>query len=206
MRPGVDTFANVFKAFDKDHFCQLAAANDKDPSWALTFNWQPEVEWLAEMTQKICSPLVLCTNDLNHMNILVRDEPDAFGELVTIIDYELSALNHRGYDIGYYFIMHCIDVANDTMLSGLPYPSLEVRREFCETYLKEMRKLQKTSINEKITQQLRNNNKVDTVDHMLMESEFHAMIAALWVVVFVMKKREENDPELMIMSRLMVSV
>lgn len=75
------------------------------------------------------SPVVFCHNDLFRGNILVDEDSE-----VSLIDFEYSSFNYRGYDIGNFFCEAMGGTDNGTSDERM-YPSLELRRVFCKAYL-----------------------------------------------------------------------
>lgn len=111
-------------------------------SWAYSFDWKLECQFLCETEAKVNSREVLCTNDMNRLNCLVRDgewkcpllinarligHTDCFGERVTLIDYENASWNNRGKDWGNHFLFWLVEVPAPTMRSNLDYPNDEIR-------------------------------------------------------------------------------
>ena len=140
-----------------------------NPMVVVSFDFASEVEWLRKVRSKLNAPLVFSLNDLNRMNVLVRDQPDLSGHRVTLIDYEFSATNYRGNDLGCHlsFGWACSlspDVPNFATSIGVP-PE-EVRRNYIEHYLNETSKFKVLD------------PELDNVEQLLFEVDF-AIIANL---------------------------
>lgn len=113
--------------------------------------------------------------------MLVRETPDALGEKIMIIDYELSSYNPRGLDIGHHMIMWLLtpDLKTFDFLGKLDYPDEDIRREFVEEYMRETRKLVEYEFEE-----------FDSVEHVMMETDFFQMrILHFWIGNFVCPKK-----------------
>lgn len=79
------------EAESQEIFARACALADLDPKFVLDMDWRAELKWLRETGDKIKTRYVLCNNDLNKNNALVRDTPDKHGERIMLIDYELSS-------------------------------------------------------------------------------------------------------------------
>lgn len=92
-----------------------------------------EVKVLKDMLSNHCpsSPVVFAHNDLLCGNILVSlDE----SRTVSFVDFEYSAYNYRGFDVGNYFC-EGMGGTEDGLVDTSKYPSSAVQYEFCRTYL-----------------------------------------------------------------------
>jgi choline/ethanolamine kinase len=77
------------------------------------------------------SPVVFCHNDLLNGNIMIGDAED---RVVSLIDFEYSAANYRGFDIGNYFA-EAMGGTDDGIVKPSKYPTPESQSMFCRTYL-----------------------------------------------------------------------
>ena len=132
----------------------------------------------AKFDSKIESPDVLSVNDMNHLNCLIREEPDQFGEFVTLVDYEMASMNPRGRDIANHFIMWHYKFDHSAQLD---YPDEETRRRMIGYYL--------AATAEIVGKQL--DAELDTVEHLLLESEFYAM---MWLFQIYSEQLQPKQP------------
>ncbi|CDF35029.1 Choline/ethanolamine kinase, putative [Chondrus crispus] len=79
------------------------------------------------------SPIVFCHNDLLCGNILRSLNQ---GTAVSIVDFEYSSFNYRGFDIGNFFC-EAMGGTQDGYIDASRYPSSSARRLFCRKYLEE---------------------------------------------------------------------
>jgi len=156
---------------------------DIDPNWILTYDWKNEHEWFTNTIPKVKSRKVFCIVDMNKLNCLIRDEPDAYGESVTLIDYEASSYGPRGYDIGGHYNHWLVDLTKEKFLSGVDYPSTELRREYCANYLK----MSKQVSSEKYDPE------IDSVECLLMESEFYSLVQLQSFTSFILMSAESKN-------------
>ncbi|KAJ6645404.1 Choline/ethanolamine kinase [Pseudolycoriella hygida] len=126
------------------------------------FDIKSEADWSRSLEDAVNGRIVTISGDVNKNNVLVRDEPDTFGERVMMIDYELCARDYRGRDIGQVFLMKIFEMKDGYFYICCDYPDEAWRRTFVEEYLKETRSLNYFEWDEKL----------DSVDHLLMEAEF----------------------------------
>lgn len=82
---------------------------------------------------KVPSPVVFCHNDLLCGNILLSLGD---GKSVSLVDFEYSSFNYRGFDIGNFFC-EAMGGTQDGYVDASRYPSESARRAFCTTYLRE---------------------------------------------------------------------
>ena len=161
----------------RSYLCKVCAHHGQSVE-DYAFDWRPELEWFRKIVPKVQSPDVLCTNDMNHMNCLIRDEPDQFGEIVTLVDYELASMNPRGRDLGNHFIMWEYKADES---ESLVYPSEDVRKRIIAKYLAATLEITGRKPIEDI----------DTVEHLLLESEFYAL---MWLVQLYSEVLQPKDP------------
>ena len=180
----------LFEKFDTPEQRQKVRQNsDKvglDTEWAFVIDWRVEHEWLSHKRSKIYSPDVLSTNDMNRANALIRDNPDRYGERVTLVDYELASMNPRGKDLGNHFLMWTIEVNSPDFLSNVDYPSEDYRREIIEYYLEESKKVNKDY--------KWDDNGRDSIEHLLLESEYFALQAMMFWLSFTLEPKNESNP------------
>ena len=162
----------------KDEFLQHPTVKRSkfDAVKIANFDLPSEIAWFKKIHPKIKAPIVFSVNDMNRLNTLVRDQVDQFGHRVTLIDYEFSAMNNRGNDLGGHFGMWILDLnaTNDSFRSTLDLPSEDIRREYAEAYLHETSKIRKLD------------PIIDNVEQLLLEAEFYGMSVMLlffsWVL------------------------
>lgn len=152
---------DAFKAFGK-HF-GFSTKNVEE------FDITSEIEWAKSVEKVVNSRVVTCKGDLVKHNILVLDEPNKFGERIMIIDYERTAREYRGRDIGELFAMKQYEMINGIFSLVSDYPLEEWRRTFIQEYLKETKALGYFEWDDML----------DCVDHVLMEAEFFGLYILL---------------------------
>lgn len=102
-----------------------------------------EYEWLRLMLLQLNSPVIFCHNDLQEGNILYIKEEDTTD--ILLIDYDYSAYNYRGFDLGNHFCEWMYEY-KDEFENGYKvyhdgYPTKEQQELFAKEYvikLKEM--------------------------------------------------------------------
>lgn len=177
------------KLLDKDWIVShpLLKNSRVDLKFLVNFDFNSEIEWFRQTAPQIGGRHVFCSSDMNRLNCLIRDEPDKFGEIVTLIDYELSSFSNRGLDIGNHFNWYIIDITAKTRLSGMEYPDEQRRHEFVTTYLEEAKK---ENYYDKFDEY-----GLDSVDQVLKEAEFYGMIYAYFFVAFMLKPNKYFESE-----------
>jgi len=133
------------------------------------FDFENELQWIAEKRKLARSPLVHAHYDLNSGNTLIRDKPDKHGHCVMLVDYEGACMEQRGFDLATHFNFQLTD-SKPGYLSGQGYPSLEYRHKFIGKYLDEWQKHNKLD------------SELDTVDHVLWETVVNAPLHALFLL------------------------
>ncbi|KAG4074125.1 hypothetical protein HA402_014330 [Bradysia odoriphaga] len=155
-----------------------------------------EIQWLRKVEQLVNGRIVTISGDLNKNNILIRDEPDKFGERVMMIDYELAARDYRGRDIGQVFAYKVLEMKDDCFRICCEYPDETWRRAFVTEYLKQTKSLNYFEWDEKL----------DNVDHVLMEAEFFMFHSIHMITgIFINQKEDSvfyNMPADMVLSML----
>lgn len=146
------------------------------------FSIKSEVDWLRKMEDKVGGRIVTISGDINKNNVLVRDEPDEFGERAMMIDYELCARDFRGRDIGQMFLAKIMETIDGFFTIACDYPDEPWRRSFITEYLKQTKSLNYFEWDEKL----------DSVDHVLMEAEFFMFHGVVMFLGFFLNVKEDN--------------
>lgn len=131
--------------------------------------------WGLKVDAKYVSGLI----DMHRLNCLVWEEPGTFGEVITLIDYEMSCLMPRGVDLGGIFFYFVIDISKESWLRGFPCEA--IRREYVQSHTDEVAKLNFIKLDQ---------DGLDSVDHVLMEAEFYSMLFSMYFVTFLMQPNE----------------
>ena len=189
-----------FIDFKEDFLENPKVINSLDGASKLaSFGFLAELEWLRKSQPLIRSPLVFSTNDMNRLNCLIRDKPDQFDEIVTLIDYEFSSTNYRGSDLGGHFGYWIMDFNQANFRSSLTMPSETIRREYAEAYLDETRKISTRKLDDEI----------DSVEHILLEAEFYGLSVMLlflaWILEPEMNCIEHENGEQFLVSYLLIN-
>lgn len=96
-------------------------------------------------------------------------------------------------DIGGHFSHWTLDFKNADFISGMAYPSLEVRTQFIDTYLAQL-ELERGQQGPRLRSQSDGNNNVDERkgqrSQLLIEAEFYAMVNALFVALWFVQPSE----------------
>ena len=148
------------------------------------FPMHQEQTWLESVRSKIRQRKAFCTFDPNYLNKLVRNEKpcDPNATRVLLIDYDLSAYSHRGYDIGGHFVLRMFDWSgrgdkSNEKISGQPYPSESERMEFLSAYLEESEKLLDDF----------DKNSIDSLEQLTLEADFSVFVYLLSLLGFASK-------------------
>ncbi|KAG4073900.1 hypothetical protein HA402_014105 [Bradysia odoriphaga] len=147
------------------------------------FDVKTEIQWLRKVEQLVNGRIVTISGDLNKNNILIRDEPDKFGERVMMIDYELAARDYRGRDIGQIFTTKILELDDGVFSVFSKYPDETWRREFVTEYLKKTKSLNYFEWDEKL----------DSVDHVAMEGDFF-MFHAIHMITGLFASQKDDSP------------
>lgn len=152
-----------------EQFEEYAKVAEFDPQWFVsrTQDWRKVVDWLSEVEPKVRGRVVFCHNDSNKLNYLIRETPDRFGEVVTLVDFEFCVMNYRAADLASHFNVYSSDLTKPDFKSGLDYPSADIRREYCEEYLNTVREWCTFEFDE---------NGIDSLEHFLREVEFTSLM------------------------------
>jgi len=101
-----------------------------------------EYEWLREMLVGVNSPIVFCHNDLHEGNMLIRNSEESKGNTeITLIDFDYSSYNYRGYDIANHFCEFIYeytlgdDPGDGFVVNNEDFPSQEQQETFAREYL-----------------------------------------------------------------------
>jgi len=178
----------LFDTADGHEYHQKLAAQmgPLDISYIFEFDWRSAIEWMIDVGKKFETRHVLCTNDMNIANALIRDKPDKFGEYVTLVDYELASMNPRGIDLGNHFLFHTIDVNSPTFLSGIDYPSEDLRQKIIGEYLEQSKIFHNGSDWDE--------NGIDSIEHVLLEAEHGCLQKTLFFLGFMLEPKDETNP------------
>lgn len=169
---------------DFDQFRRLANhLGIVDISICEQFDITSEIEWLKKVENEVSGRIVTISGDINKNNILVRDEPDKFGERVMMIDYELCARDYRGRDIGQIFVMKLLEMEDGYFYISCDYPDEAWRRLFITEYLKESKALNYFEWDEKL----------DSVDHVLMEADFFMFHCIQMITGFFFNQKDDSS-------------
>ena len=99
-----------------------------------------------------------------------------------MIDYEGVKHGYRGVDLGGHFLGRMFAWSDPhSKVTGHDYPSLEERRFFCQSYLKELRRLQGKEEGEE--------EKSQAIDDLIRETDLGVLFFACWVISMVTKYR-----------------
>jgi len=98
-----------------------------------------EYEWLKEMLVSLSSPVVFCHNDLHEGNMLYNK--NGVDTEITLIDFDYSSYNYRGYDIANHFCEFIYeytlgdDPGDGFIVNNEDFPSQQQQETFAEEYL-----------------------------------------------------------------------
>lgn len=141
-------------------------------------DWNREFTWVGGLFERYHCKRTIAIGDANYLNILVKDYPSHDRDnddddrcQTMLIDYETATYSYRGIDIGGHFNERMYAWNDpDSPFTGYEIPDIDERREFCHSYLCEMRALgQETT-------------EYDTVDHLILESEIGQLYQLLFSV------------------------
>lgn len=143
-------------------------------------------EFLNEMKQlapRIHSKVVVSHNDTNRANVMIdRSVETVTKDSIRLVDFEFSGYNYRGSDIGSHFNNRRVDMAK--VVEGkfekhLPYPDRVKREHFIQQYLDELNQL---GVELGAT--------TDTVEHILLESEFYGNLSHFIFFAFMVSDHQ----------------
>lgn len=63
-----------------------------DLAQIVTFDYKSAINWLENEAVNVNGRNAYCLNDMNRFNCLIRETPDQFNEVVTLIDYEFASI------------------------------------------------------------------------------------------------------------------
>lgn len=179
----LDACESLYEQRDLNEFRKLANhVGIVDTSFCDLFDVKTEIRWLKRVENIVNGRIVTISGDLNKNNILVRDEPDTFGERVMMIDYELTARDYRGRDLGQIFVFKAIEVIDGWFRISCDYPDENWRRSLVSAYLKETKKLNYFEWDENL----------DTVEHVLMEADFFVFHAIQMSLGFLFNQKSDS--------------
>lgn len=144
-----------------------------------------EADWVERVIRELPTRVVFAHNDLNRSNMIYKSDQSASKSLsdrIVIVDYEFCGYNYRGADIGNHFGMRVFDFGSDKFLTQKPYPEDKVRIRFIENYLIECKKLN-------IFDDWDDSGR-DSVDSVLLETDFFAAICRLINIAWMMGEFE----------------
>ncbi|CAG2107954.1 unnamed protein product [Medioppia subpectinata] len=148
------------------------------------YNYRRELQWLRRVLPECGSPVVFAHNDLSPGNVLICDDPLAYGggDGLLVIDYEWAAYNYRGFD----FATHFIENQYDFSVADYPYfrvdfdayPTDEEKRHFMCHYIKHSPDLSAGR---------------ETEDQLIREADYYSVAAHLfWALWSVSQIRASN--------------
>lgn len=130
-----------------------------------------ELEWIFPMFERHNCRKSYINLDTNFLNVLVREDADVHKGKIVLVDYELSKYGYRAVDIGGHFVNRMIRWQHkENKMSGLPFPDLDERRNFCLEYLTEW-----TILDKKMGLE------TDSVEHLLFEAEIGAIFYSCYM-------------------------
>lgn len=140
----------------------------------LEFPSQQEYEWCKRMISRTRHRTVLCTMDANYLNRLVRKSKpqDPRANKTVIIDFDISAYSHRGYDLGGHLVNSMFEVGVKKARPG-NYPSKRTRETFLTAYLKESEKLLPDF----------DGDSLDSLQNLMIETDVYACVYLLWLIL-----------------------
>ncbi|XP_066275835.1 choline/ethanolamine kinase-like isoform X2 [Branchiostoma lanceolatum] len=112
----------------------------------LSYNLEAELQFILRLIEDTHSPVVFCHNDMQEGNILVDDQDGATptDDRVTVIDYEYSAYNYRGFDFANHFCEWAMDYCSVNTpvwpyfsVDTTAWPSRKQQLHFIDAYLAE---------------------------------------------------------------------
>lgn len=154
-----------------------------DTSFCEQFDVKSEIQWLRKVEKTVSGRIVTISGDLNKNNILIRDEPDTFGERAMMIDYELTARDYRGRDLGQIFVFRGIEMVDGFFKVKCDYPDENWRRSLVTEYLNETKKINYFEWNDNL----------DNVEHVLMEADFFMFYGIQMVLGFFLNQKSDSS-------------
>jgi thiamine kinase-like enzyme len=199
LRPALDSYLN-----QKDNILK----NVVPPEFYSTapnfydFELIREITWVESVLPFVKSRVVFTHNDSNRSNILLREQviksvydsrcqneitengrsqqtskERAYDDRLVLIDYEFSGYNYRGIDLGNHFGMKVFDFGSSCFITGYPYPSQDFRQRFISCYLNQVKQCNEESGMSVFSDW--DDDGLDSVDHVTMETEFGAIVRRL---------------------------
>lgn len=170
----------------------------------LNYDMSSEANWLEKVGKQINRRFVFTHCDVNRGNTLMRlvdthpdGRPMTWDERILLIDYEFSSYGARGQDIGNHFGLQQHDFGQKHWLMHKAFPSEARRRAFIKAYADECKRM---NVFENW-----NENGSDSVDNIMLESEFGNLCARMKLLSFAQYafdtfgimhiSRKEVDPE-----------
>lgn len=135
----------------------------------LQWDISKDKKWLLHVCQKEEFRRAFCIVDTNSLNVLMRKDRTRGKSFIVLVDYEMGCYGYAAQDLGGHMMMRTVDIRNEeTMLSGLDYPSMDYISGFVRAYADECRELGTWEAGE-------------TVDHLIRQTLFGSLI---WMVLF----------------------
>lgn len=151
-----------------------------DIDFLLNFNFDKETDWLIKISNELKMRKNFVIFDTNYCNCLVRNYPKTDEKRILLIDYDLGQYNYRGIDIGMHFFNRRFDpLAEDPIIKGGEFFTTEHKRRFIQIYQQEIKRLNIWNDFDE--------NGIDSIDNILMESTIGQCIANLLLGTFMTK-------------------
>lgn len=155
-----------------------------DIEFLYNFDYATEIDWIDNQfkTRKMRKNFIL--NDMNYLNCLVKNNPKD-GELrVMLIDYDIGHYDYRGIDIGIHFFNRRFQVEDkdNKIIPNSTFPTTEEKKRFIKIYQDEIKKLNVWNDFDE--------NGIDSVDNLLIESMIGQLQYTLYFGIYMMAKPE----------------
>jgi len=157
-------------------------------------NFEIEYRWLKSVVLELNAPVVFCHNDLHGSNILYNENHK--NAEITLIDFDYSCYNYRGYDIGNHFCQwiyeynthHDGNNADGFILYKDDYPSRKEQILFASEYLATLSQIKENGENNGFDSHRRISDIcVSDVNSLLHEVDVFALVAlfywGLWSII-----------------------
>ena len=145
----------------------------------LEYDFYSLLSWFQETMSAIKTRVVLCHEDVNRSNILVKDSATSDDDRVTLLDFEFAGYSYRGTDVGNHFKHRYRQVGKfkerrDGKKLVIPYPDEDERRIFVRHYLEEAKKVYPSF-----------NPSIDNEENLLIEADLHDGLHQLFFVAYM---------------------
>jgi len=152
-------------------------------------DYKKEYEWIDSVFKRMTFKEGLVHFDTNYLNILVREDKDVEQEnKIVIIDYELSYIGPRVFDIARVWVNRMI-TWNDkkNKVNGHDFPGIQERELFVNEYLEEIKRLDPDNFN---------SDGLDEREHVMKEADFAVLSITLGGSLMLLKmlKVFEREP------------